>query len=590
MLQKIFPKYLRWANTHRLIFISSALLLFITVLYISSGLELKSSLEELLPDNTPSVIQLNRMLDKVGGISVLTIAVESPNIAANKRLVDDLNEKLKDLPPDQVHYVNAKVDNIRKFYEDNMLHFVDIADLEKLYTRLKRFVDYEKLKRTPFFINLGDEESPVTLNIDDIKQRNQKNVKMPLAVFDDYYGGEHGQLLIVMIRPKGVSLAINDARNLIKQVKGIVERLDPSSYDPDLTVGYCGNIVSTVEEYDTLRQDMFSTAALCIALVAGVITIYFLRIRLVVFFGFSLIFSILITFTITRYAIGYLNAQTAFLASIIIGTGINYGIIMVGRYLEERKAGKNPIMGMEIALETTLKPTFLAAATTAVAFLILILAGVKGLSQFGFIGSVGVICCWLVSMLFLPPLIVISEDVLSLSRRKLDVPKRKSALLPEMDKILTHFPIAIILLGVLLGSIGLGIVIKYIPNSIEYDFSKLRNKISATTGTEALEKRVAKLWIGSMTPAVVLLDEPEDGPKVCAAVEKQNNAYPEKDRRVDDCYTVYDLLPQDQDQRAVILTKIDHLLDKRWLNELKGDVGEKIKKLNFLYKKNAWIL
>ncbi len=576
----MFSKYLKWANTHRLIFISAIILLFVLSFYSSSGLKLKSSLKELLPDNTPSVVQLNRMLEKVGGISVLTIAVASPDVKANKKFVDDLNEKLEQLPTDKVRYVNAKVDNIRKFYEDNMLHFVDIKDLNKLYKRLKRFVDYEKLKRTPFFIDLeADGESPVTLNIDDIKKRNQKNIKMPLAVYDNYYGGEQGRFLIVMIRPNGSSLAVDDARNLIKQVKGIVSKLNPASYDPHMQVGYCGNVVSTVEEYDTLKHDMFSTAALCIVLVAGIITIYFLRLRLVVFFGFSLILGILITFAITRYAIGYLNAQTAFLASIIIGTGINYGIILIARYLEERKSGIFPIPSMELALETTIKPTFLAAATTAVSFLVLTTAGVKGLSQFGFIGSVGVICCWLVSMLLLPPIVVISEDVLSLSRKKLDVPKRKSAILPEMDKILTHWPIAIVILAVIVASISLGLVVRYVPNFIEYDFSKLRNKVSATTGTEALEKRVSKLWTNSMTPAVVLLDKPEDGPKVCAAVDKQNKAYPKKDRRVGECYTVYDLLPKKQDQRAVLLSKIDNLLDKNWLVELKGDVAQKIQKI-----------
>ena len=99
---------------------------------------------------------------------------------------------------------------------------------------------------------------------------------MPLAVYGNYYGGEGGELLIVMIRPKGASLAIDDARKLISEVKSIVIELNPQSYDPDMNVGYCGNVVSTVEEYDTLRYDMLSTAGLCILLVAGIIVLYFL--------------------------------------------------------------------------------------------------------------------------------------------------------------------------------------------------------------------------------------------------------------------------------------------------------------------------
>jgi len=321
--------------------------------------------------------------------------------------------------------------------------------------------------------------------------------------------------------------------------------------------------------------------------VAGIIVLYFLRIRLVVFFGLTLMLGILITFTITRYAIGYLNAQTAFLASIIIGTGINYGIILLGRYLEERKKNQSSTESMEIALINTVKPTFLAAATTAVSFIILMIAGVRGLSQFGFIGSVGVMCCWAVTILFLSPIVVISEEVVSLFKTKLSIPKRHSAVLPTFYKALSYSPVAIIGFAVVIAAVSIVIVWRYIPNSIEYDFSKLRNKFTASEGTEALEKRVSKLWKGSMTPAVVLLDKPEDGPFVCEAVDRQNEAYPENERRVGSCYTVYDLLPKNQDEKTAWLKKIDNLLDKRWLDEIKGDVGTKIGRIKKSLKRGS---
>lgn len=576
MFERFFGKYLKWANRNRLVFFAASISIFALSVYIASGLKLKSSLKELLPENSPSVIELNRMLDKVGGISVLTVAIESPNVRANKRFVDDLYERLKKFPESEIRYVNAKVDKIRKFYEDNILHYIDVEDLEILYGRLKRLVDYEKFKRTPFFLDLGVKESPLTLKIDDIKERNEKNFKKPLAVYGNYYGGEEGRFLIVMVRPQGAALAVDKARQLISKVKIQVNELRPASYDPDMKVGYCGNVVSTVEEYDTLKRDMFSTAALCILLVAGVIVIYFLRLRIVVFLGITLIAGISITFAITHYTIGYLNAQTAFLASIIIGTGINYGIILVSRFLEERKRGVDPLPAMEHALGQTIKPTFLAAATTAVAFLVLMVAHVRGLSQFGFIGSVGVMCCWLVTMFFLSAVIVISEDVLRLFK-KLSIPKRSSAVFPVVDKLLYHFPVGIIFFAVIVIAAASVLVWRYVPRSIEYDFSKLRNKTSATEGTEALEQRVSQFWLSSMTPAVVLLDKPEDGPKVCQAVKRQNEAYPKDERRVGNCYTVYDLLPKDQDKKVPILKRFNRLLNWRFLGKIKGNLGRRLR-------------
>lgn len=585
MLEHFFGKYLRFASRHRKACVLVSVALIVVSVYLSSKLTLRSSLKELLPQNSESVIQLDRMLAEVGGISVLTVTVESSNVAANKKFVDDLTAELNSLPKTEIRYVISRVDSIREFYENNFIHYINTQDLNKLYGRLKRLVDYEKLKRTPLFFDLGLEESPVTLKTDDIRERNEKNVRMPLAVYDNYYGGEEGRFLILMVRPQGAALAIDKARQLIFRVKTAVNDLNPASYDSEMRVGFCGNVVTTVEEYDTLKLDMISTAGLCVFLVAGIIVLYFLRLRIVVFLGATLAGGIAFTFAITKIGIGYLNTQTAFLASIIIGTGINYGIILVGRYLEERKAGMEPTAAMELSLVHTWKPTFLAAATTAIAFAILMIARVRGLSQFGFIGSVGVMCCWLATIFFLPPMVIISERVLRLFRRKMSMPKRESAIFPAMDRLLQHSSPAVIIFCAIAAVVAVVMVWRYVPHSIEYDFSKLRNKISASEGTEALEHRVAKLWVGSMTPAVVLLEKAEDGPLVCDAVMRRNNAIPERDRRVDNCYTIYDLLPKDQDAKVPILARFDHLLNGRWIYKVSGDIGGRLRQIKNSLKK-----
>lgn len=577
MLESFFKRFLRWSTTHWAIFFALCVVVLAVSILSASQLQLRSSLKELLPERYQSVVQLNRMLDRVGGISVLTVTIESDNVEANKKFVDDLSKKLETLPRDEVRYVNSKVTPIREFYEKNILHFVDREDLKTLYTRLKRVIDYEKIKRSPLFLDLGEDPPPATLQFDDIKERNRKNVKMPLAVVDDYYGGEEGRFLIMMIRPQGAALAVDRARALIAKVKGMVNELDPASYDPEMRIGYCGNVVTTVEEYDTLKTDMVSTAGLCVLLVAGVIVLYFLRIRIVGFLGITLVFSVAMTFALTRLLIGYLNAQTAFLTSIIIGTGINYGIIIVGRYLEERKNGMSPLSAMDLAATETARPTFLAAATTAVSFLVLTIARVRGLSQFGVIGSMGVMLCWGFSFLIFPTMVVVSENVLKLFRR-LSFPKRDSAILRAMDEVISRFSPVILILTLMAAMVAAFAVYTYLPNSIEYDFSKLRNKVSASEGTEALERRVAKLWIGSMTPAVVLLDSPDDGPAVCDAVMRQNDQYPPELRPVDNCYTVKNLLPADQDAKAPLLARIDHLLDPSWIDDVEGDFGDLLRR------------
>ena len=123
------------------------------------------------------------------------------------------------------------------------------------------------------------------------------------------------------------------------------------------------------------------------------------------------------------------------------------------------------------------------------------------------------------------------------------------------------------------------VIARFVPNAMEYDFTKMRNQVSVESGTEALEKRVSRLFKSSMTPSVVLVDSVEEGSQVCAAVDAQNQALSPEDRRVGSCHSIADLMPTDQSEKLPVMAKINALISQDWVRELKGDVRSKIDRL-----------
>ncbi len=547
--------------------------------YFASQLTIKSNLKELLPDNYQSVKELNTMLKRVGGVGSLIVVAESPDFEANKRFMDALADRLNQLPEGTIRYLDYKSDEIQDFYENYFLYYLDSVDLDKLYGSVKRRIDYEKIRQTPLFIDFTDED-PLISEIDEIKEKNEKNYSAPVQTVENFYGGEWGRMLIMIVRPFGATLTVEKARGLIHKVQSIVNDLKPTSFDPRLQVGFCGNVVSTVEEYDTLKKDILSTAVLCITLVALVIIIYFLRLRIVFLLGSTLLIALSWTFALTYLFIGYLNAQTAFLGSIIIGTGINYGIIMMARYVEERRKQKEHAEAMKEAMQNTLSATFLAAATTAVSFAILLMAHIKGLSQFGIIGAIGIILCWAATIFVLPVITLFTEKISNMVSYR-DRPRRTSAAFTMFIRWVVRSPAKIAAASVFIALFSIIFISHFANDAIEYDFTKMRNKTSVSSGTEALEKRVSKLFKHSMTPAVVLVDKMEDAPKICAAVDKKNKALPESERRVGSCYSIYNLLPDDQEEK---LPKIDRFKtffegNEEYISRLDLDLQEKINEI-----------
>jgi uncharacterized membrane protein YdfJ with MMPL/SSD domain len=157
--------------------------------------------------------------------------------------------------------------------------------------------------------------------------------------------------------------------------------------------------------------------------------------------------------------------------------------------------------------------------------------------------------------------------------------KRQSAVLEMLARWVGRSPWTIVVVGVILAIGAFEVLVNYAPNAIEYDFLKLRNKASMSTGSKAIERRVSKYFKQSLTPAAVIVDQAEDGPRVCEAVMRQNEELPESERRVGRCYTVYDLLPKDQGDKDTLIKKIRALLTPQVVSKLKPEVRDDLKKL-----------
>ncbi len=138
------------------------------------------------------------------------------------------------------------------------------------------------------------------------------------------------------------------------------------------------------------RRHIALTSAACLR--AGlVILLYFcwwwcslivllLPLLIGVFYAFALI-----SFPALR--VTELNSNTAFMGSIIIGNGLNTGVILLARHREERRAGATVEEAIGRAIWGTRTATLSAALAAGVAYESLFATQFRGFRQFGAIGG-----------------------------------------------------------------------------------------------------------------------------------------------------------------------------------------------------------
>jgi uncharacterized protein len=141
-------------------------------------------------------------------------------------------------------------------------------------------------------------------------------------------------------------------------VRREVEALRPARYDPALRVGYDGEVATLVEEQSALVSDLVTSTAVVLVLVLLALWVYFRSWRAILAISGSLAVACAVAFGLAWFLVGHLNANTAFLGSIVVGNGINAPIIFAARFFEERRRGRGLEESLATAWTSTLTATF----------------------------------------------------------------------------------------------------------------------------------------------------------------------------------------------------------------------------------------
>ena len=175
---------------------------------------------------------------------------------------------------------------------------------------------------------------------------------------------------------------------------------------PAVQVGMAGDVISSRAEQRSILFGMLTATALTIGLVVAGLLAYYRSPAGVAALSWSLAVGTMTTFMVTRLTIGHLNLATAFLASIVVGNGINFGIMLLARYFEALRAGPSAHEPLALAIGDTLHGTLAAALTACVAYLSLIATDFRGFRDFGYIGGIGMLLCWISAYTVLPASLV----------------------------------------------------------------------------------------------------------------------------------------------------------------------------------------
>ena len=539
---------------------------------LAARLSIRTAFSELLPDDKRSVIEMRHISERLTSSSTLSVVAQSENVAGLKQFVDALAPEIRKLDPKLVTSVEDGTRDVQEFFRAHKHLYAELEDLQKIHDDVVDRYDYEVQKKGGMDLGLDDAEAkadvPPPLDADALEAKFKKKIeeaekKQPGT--DGYYIGKslnktYGVLLV------RTPLGSMDPRafELRSQIQELVKVIHPEQWDPHFTVGYSGNLVTAAEQHHAITNDLTQVGLWGVGMILAVVFLFFLRMRVLLCMGVTILVGCTWAFAGAYLSIGYLNTASGFLVSIIAGNGINFGIMYMARYIEARRAGEAIREAVLIAHRETRTATLAAAAAAMVAYGSLAVTNFRGFKHFGVIGGLGMALCWLVTYLLLPAMLVLTERFRPMFG---GVPTWRSKARGFYGYPFVwaaeRAPRAIALFGLLSGVLTIAVSVRYFAQDpMEYN---LRTVFSGRKTGKAPTQSEASALAGRVDDVVgragqdgraIVVDRVDQVEPLVNALLKRRDAAKEGFKPFDKVVTIFDLLPKDQPKKLELLAEI----------------------------------
>jgi predicted RND superfamily exporter protein len=566
-------RYVAWIRRHAIAIIAAHLvLLAVAVDLIAFHLPLFADFSYLLPQDAPAVRDLRRLEARVKASDTTLALIVAPSSTERAATVKDLAAGLRTLPKTLVEAVDDDDTAARAFFQDRRHLFVPLADLEAASGALERRIKAAKLAANPLYIDLDDAKPDADRDrqqLDDLRAK-RRDAEARLARSTNV--SADGLTGMIQIRNSFRATDAGLGRTLVDRLDVLRDRV--TAAHPGVKIGFAGSVLTAVAEHDSIFKGIVVSSLITTLLVALVLALYFRSARLLVLLITTLAVATAISFGVSALTVGHLNAATGFLGAIIAGNGVNYGILLIARYLEERRAHEVDD-ALAIAIRETLRPTAIASLGASIAYGSLAATSFKGFADFAVIGAVGMALCWITTYLLLPALMLRWGRKPVASQRE---PLIGGVLVRLLGFRRPGLVCTVAVVGALVASV---IVARYvIHDPFEYDITRLRSEgkdaVAARNWMAVSDKTFGRGFSGR---TYIAADRVDQIPLIVNALRARDANLPVKQQTIGSVTSILDFVPEDQAKKLEILAHIRTLLDDDALAALSDDERAELREL-----------
>ncbi|MEE2789406.1 MAG: MMPL family transporter [Myxococcota bacterium] len=522
---------------------------------------------------------MDTLNERLGSIDMLVVALMSHDFERAKTVLPKVSEALKALP--EVNDVEWRND-VALIDQNALLIFPTLQELERDYRNLRDRIRDEVKKRMRLLDEEDDAEAETPGDAfgeytfswgeheqDDGLSNLGRTFRSGQGKYPEYFHNQAYTTIGLKVYPSQSSSDLDFCRRLVevtrRTIKGVIEREFGGVGDGEVITRIVlgGTYRNALDKAKQIKGDMFGSIGLSIGLLCLVIMLFFRSIRALFCVLVPVVFGVVWTLGIVAMTIGYLNLITAFIAAVLLGLGIDFGLHFYARYREERAIGHDPLPAMLETHRHCGEASLLAAVTTAFGFGALAIADFRGFSQFGIVAAVGVLLSLAAVATVFPAMMFAWERVSPLKLRGYRVERGEAGTIERR-----RFPLGA--KTVLIASvIGLAGLVSAGQIRFEMNFNKLGSKTKKSKSEHA---RIIYGTTQATAPAVIFAASTDEAKSLVTQLQAMEDTHG-PDSRIKSFQSVFTLIPEHQTEKIKWIKKICRKL-KRKVRLFDGDPRE----------------
>jgi hopanoid biosynthesis associated RND transporter like protein HpnN len=407
---------------------------------------------DLLSDQFVSKQYYNELVRDFGSDSRFIVLIQSPDVAQNRRVADEVAQYLQTLRP-QVTTILSKIDF--SAVKQRMLFTRKLDELDQIANQLESQLALQKqsvAQSEQMALDLNSILDQANKKFDDKYLRDKKNwvefkpfVKQFVSIlnkvaeqaggkkitheessatdddnaFDDfdasemiaqheYFSLQDGQTVLVFAYTGEQELDSGAPFSMTtEKIRAQLVKIEAEH--PGVTARLTGEPALDADEAEASSNDAAKASCITLALILALFFVSYRTFLRPTFTFLVLIMAVLWSLGFALATVGHFNVLSVAVIPMVLGIGIDFGIQVLGRYEEELGRGRSIEQAIAITLQHTGVAIITGGSTTAVAFFTLCFNDFIGLSELGIIAGSSMVLCITANLVVLPAIFLLRD-------------------------------------------------------------------------------------------------------------------------------------------------------------------------------------